>query len=401
MDVGNKTIPSITCKTQLDTKVTEKQPEKQNIEKSLINTQDVIKVTNTNVYRPTNTLIKNGVSLELFDPKIEGLNKEEEDKIEYEFLNTNGVFNSCTDAELTQKELNNLTSKEIALEYNQTHGVLDVPEAISQLLDIPLTKDLVMAINHYSSESEKHVSLNQSGLNVMKKTYKAIKGEKRVDEELADKIYSILKSGKGIKAIAHSQGAAIWGNALNIARTKLMKEADSLDDVEKLMSRVKILTIGAFADRVDFPIEVTLLKMENTIFSPKGQDLISLAGSKDASLLASKKRYMMGNPEEVTYLGAAAKRVINESPNRNSFNKAVSTSVVNGFVIGHNTLAKTERFISSLTNTAAAVMLIPLNMRLGNGNPLASHEALSGYIGQSEVVDENIKSFFGESDKDI
>lgn len=345
---------------------------------------DSLTIQGKNTDKPSNVKRIEGVSIKLYDSAII---KSKEDKPQV-IVNTvtNGVFNTSEDAEKTLNKIKNITGQEdTSLIYNPTYGVFDGIEATVQLLDIPGSKQVARLLNHLSANSENNIKLMQSPNEIAKQVIQvAFSGEKTIDQEVADKIYPLIKSGAGINTVVHSQGAAIWADALNIVRNRLLEETNDLSEVDRKMSNVKIVTIGGYSARCDFPTEVQLLEIKNDLHSKEGLDPISFIASHD-----SPRAFNVG---DLKFKSKAVQMEIAKDPNRSNLEKGFLKHTINMAVAGRVTIAKTERAIAAVTQaTAALIITTPLNS-IKNKGILKEHIA-DGYVSNSDIS-KAIQNFF-------
>lgn len=81
--------------------------------------------------------------------------------------------------------------------------------------------------------------------------------------EISLKVINSLKNGKNVKIIAHSRGASETANALWDVRSRLAVSGHTTDEINKLISKVEVVTMGGLATPSDFPSDIKLIQMRN------------------------------------------------------------------------------------------------------------------------------------------
>jgi hypothetical protein len=138
----------------------------------------------------------------------------------------NGILTKSSSAEKQTKEIAELTGKPITLLYNPTEGfVNDVIESAFQVMNINTKKSTV--------------------------------------NDTAEVFYQTLKSGKELKVVAHSQGAAITAQALTNVEKRLIHENNSSSEVKDILKKVTVVTIGGAASKSDFPSSIKYTERKN------------------------------------------------------------------------------------------------------------------------------------------
>lgn len=138
----------------------------------------------------------------------------------------NGILTKGDSAEKQTQEISNLVGKPVTLLYNPTEGfVNDVVESALQVMNIKNDKSTVNATS--------------------------------------EKFYQTLKSGKELKVVAHSQGAAISAQALTNVEKRLLMETRNPSEVKEMMKKVTVVTMGGAASKADFPSNVNLIERKH------------------------------------------------------------------------------------------------------------------------------------------
>lgn len=208
------------------------------------------------------------------EPKEYGKNKD--------FYYVNGINTKESEANHTAEQLSSATGQNFKPLYNKTDGVL------SDLIEVSKQR--------FSDEKFDTVTLNTTL-----------------------PFYKTLSQGKGLKIVAHSQGAAITAKALKLCEkiliykslninlpslsSKDMEEADkqikknkdspeykkALENVNKIMSEVEVITMGGAASQDQFP-NVKLVE----ILNPK-DPVPKVAGTNNLSTYINCKTESLGN----------------------------------------------------------------------------------------------------------
>lgn len=337
--------------------------------------------------KPSKTKVVNGTKFEYYDSSIKNA-EELRNKLKPFNINVNGVFNDFDSANKTNDRIREISGKNVMLHHNQTHGVSDLVEAVSQLLDNESLSTLSKYTNSIDSKSPNHIkSYNPLSLKSHIETFfrgLEIKNEQTEEQKLASVIYTAIKMDRAPSIMAHSQGSAITADALNIVRKRLLEDTKNLAETERKMATVSVLTIGGFASRNDYPDEVSLVKIENTMLNNKGRDAVPFIANNGMS----KTR----NVQQLEYASDVVNKHIEVDPKRNRLEKAflhtaIDTSV--GLTIG---IEKTKKVVLGLSNASMSIIPTIVNS-VKNKGALEEHLALGGYIDKKEVEDE-IKNFF-------
>lgn len=138
----------------------------------------------------------------------------------------NGMITKPKAAEKGATAVANLVNKPVTLLYNPTEGpIRDLIEAALQVAHIPMELKTVNSTVERFSET--------------------------------------LKNGKELKVIGHSQGAAIAASALTKIEKELISQGKSKSEVDKIMSKVTVVTIGGASSKEDFPSAIKLVERKS------------------------------------------------------------------------------------------------------------------------------------------
>lgn len=77
-----------------------------------------------------------------------------------------------------------------------------------------------------------------------------------ISRQVQGRLRATLDSGEKVRIFAHSQGAAITGDALHKLAAQYRAEGKSQAQVAALMNRVEVISFGGFADRESYPAGV-------------------------------------------------------------------------------------------------------------------------------------------------
>lgn len=80
----------------------------------------------------------------------------------------------------------------------------------------------------------------------------------KISRETQGKLRKALDSGEKVRIFAHSQGAAITGDALHKLAAQYKAEGKTPAQVKELMSKVEVISFGGFSDKESFPPGVKL-----------------------------------------------------------------------------------------------------------------------------------------------
>jgi hypothetical protein len=75
----------------------------------------------------------------------------------------------------------------------------------------------------------------------------------QIAKDMQGRLRKALDAGETVRVFAHSQGAAITGDALHDIAAAYKKAGKSDADVAKIMARVEVISFGGFADKDSFP----------------------------------------------------------------------------------------------------------------------------------------------------
>lgn len=75
----------------------------------------------------------------------------------------------------------------------------------------------------------------------------------KISKDLQGRLRKTLDAGEKVRVFAHSQGAAITGDALHDIAAAYKKAGKSEADIAKIMSRVEVISFGGFADKDSYP----------------------------------------------------------------------------------------------------------------------------------------------------
>lgn len=138
----------------------------------------------------------------------------------------NGIMTKPASAEKAAGEVANLINKPVKLLYNPTEGFAsDAFKATLEVLDIPNSNSIV--------------------------------------NNTSKRFCETLKDGKDLKIVAHSRGAAVAAQALSHLEKDLINQGCSKDEVNGLMKKVTIVTIGGASSKEDFPEGIKLVERKN------------------------------------------------------------------------------------------------------------------------------------------
>lgn len=351
--------------------------------------------------KPVSVQNASGMIITMFDSSVI-LPKELEEKQKAQQANrigTNGIQNPKPEAEVTIALASKISEKNIELLHNETYGVIaDALEASGEMLDSSIIKQLAKISNDLNVKAENHISLNASGIQVGRQIFKSIK-EKNIEEQVADKVYDLVKKGEKVDILAHSQGAAIWADALNIVRDRLLDDTNNLAETEIKMSNISVMAIGGFVTRKDFPSQVKLITANNGVYSRKGLDPVPFIANNNADLLPS-----VG---DLKYKEKVVLKTIAQDPNRGTIEKLYLKGVIKTAIAATTLGIRIERGILSAQNLTAASVVKLAEFGLNDRNPefeekyglkpvgpLDSHGARTGYLNKNGTLDKTVKEFF-------
>lgn len=337
--------------------------------------------------QPSQTKIVNGTKIEHYDSSVKNA-EEIRNKLKPFNINVNGVFNDFDDANKTNEEIRKISGKNVMLHHNPTHGVSDLVEAVSQLLDNEPLSTLSKYTNSLDSKSPNHIKpYNPLSLKSNIETFfkgLEIKNEQTEEQKLAAVVYSAIKMDRAPSIMAHSQGSAITADALNIVRKRLLEDTKNLAETERKMATVSVLTIGGFASRNDYPDEVKLVKIENTMINKKGRDAVPFISNNGMDKTI--------NVQQLEYEADVVNKIIEQDPNRSRIEKNFLHNTIDASVGLAITASQAKKVVLGLHNTSMSIIPSVVNS-IKNKGALEEHLALGGYIEKSEVKDE-IKKFF-------
>lgn len=336
--------------------------------------------------------IKNlaGMTVKEFDSSI--IKEPNQGKTNH--VGVNGIMNKKDYAGETFSKMSKVQGNEIKLVYNESHKIVaDSIESVGGMLDSTIIKSVAKIANKLDSESKNHITLSSIAKGDFRKVAEALQ-EKGPEVILADEIYHKVKNGESYEINAHSQGAAITADALNIVRDRLYENTKNLKETEMKMSNITVLTIGGFATRKDFPNEVKIKMMANNIYSEKGLDPVSVIADQDAEMLPS-----VG---DIKFKSKVVIDHIEQDPNRSKLEKAYLKGVINTSVVATTSAIKVERGILALKNLTAVGLVKTselfrgktnvIEILKGNSDPMVAHGAQTGYLDQNEAIDKEIKN---------
>ncbi|MFN4149885.1 MAG: hypothetical protein ACK4IX_02995, partial [Candidatus Sericytochromatia bacterium] len=211
-----------------------------------------------------------------------------------------------------------------------------------------------------------------------------IKNEQTEEQKLASVVYSAIKMDRAPSIMAHSQGSAITADALNIVRKRLLDETKNLAETERKMATISVLTIGGFASRNDYPDEVKLVKIENTMLNKKGRDAVPFISNNGMDKTI--------NVQQLEYEADVVNKIIEQDPNRSRIEKNFLHNTIDASVGLAITASQAKKVALGLHNTSMSIIPAVVNS-IKNKGALEEHLALGGYIEKTEVKDE-IKKFF-------
>lgn len=337
--------------------------------------------------QPSQSKMINGTKIEYYDSSVKNA-EELRNKLKPFNINVNGVFNDFDDANKTNDEIRSISGKNVMLHHNETHSVSDLVEAVSQLLDSEVLSTASKFTNSFDPKSPNHIkSYNPLSLKSQVETFfrgLEIKNEQTEEQKLASVIYTAIKMDRAPSIMAHSQGSAITADALNIVRKRLLEDTKNLAETERKMATVSVLTIGGFASRNDYPEEVKLVKIENTMLNKKGRDAVPFISNNGMD----KTR----NIQQLEYEADVVNKHIEVDPNRSRIEKNFLHNVIDASVDLTIGFEKTKKVALGLHNTSMSIIPTVVNS-IRNKGALEEHLALGGYIDKTEVKDE-IKKFF-------
>lgn len=145
------------------------------------------------------------------------------------FFYVNGIMTGYDDAKKTASILSEIMGKPVLSILSKSEGVLG---------------DLIKTVK---------IDQENSMGNISSETFKDI---------TTCIIYS-LNTGKNVKLIAHSRGATETANSLWDVRSRLAISGRTEEDINKLMSRIEVITMGGVATPSDFPSDVKLTQIKN------------------------------------------------------------------------------------------------------------------------------------------
>jgi hypothetical protein len=328
---------------------------------------------------PSESKIVNGVRIEYYESSVKDPNPL---KLPPCNIDINGIFNDYNDAQDTKNKIKEQAGKPVVLFHNPTYKLSDPIEATASLSELDTLRQLAKFTNSMPSDAPDHIKT----LNPVKGFFNVLEiGSKRtIEQEFSDSLYSVIKSGKAPRIMAHSQGAAITASALQILRNRLLDETHNVAETERKMATISVLTIGGYASRGNFPSEVKLVKIENTSSNKQGKDVIPF--------IANNLMNSNNNIGELKYNSKLAHGVIDNNPKSSKVKKAILHSMVNHYTSLAENSEKFVRFQKLQVNAALSIPIV-LKNRLENGSWLNEHKANEGYVDQA-VVDNEIKKFF-------
>lgn len=184
------------------------------------------------------------------DPKSLSFPEKGQSEVPARNFYVNGIMTPEDKAQRTVRELERVTGEPIELLYNETEGLL---------------QDGIEALK------------NMAGV----KTDEA--------ERTAQAVSEALKGGEPVRLIAHSQGAAIVGDALERVAESLKQEGKSEAEIKDMMSKVEVIAMGGFATENAFPegVKVNLINREKDFipkFAERFRDLDAARKSEDKDM---------------------------------------------------------------------------------------------------------------------
>ncbi len=322
-----------------------------------------------------------GITVKDFDSSI--INNQNKGKMNH--TGVNGIMNKQDYAESTFDKMSSIQGKNIELVYNESHGIVaDSLEAVAGMLDSSIIKAVAKVANNLDSESKNPIKLLSIAKGDLRPIAYALL-EKGPEVILADKIYNKVKNGESYELNAHSQGAAISADALQIVRDRLYEDTKNLKETEMKMSNISVLTIGGFATRKDFPNEVKLKTMANNIYSEKGVDPVSVIADQDAEMFPS-----VG---DIKFESKAVIDAISQDPNRSNLEKVYLKGVISTSVAATTSAIKFGRGVLALRNLTAVGLVKTAELLRGKTDLMEAHGAQTGYIEQNKEIDKEIKNF--------
>ncbi|MEK7431620.1 MAG: hypothetical protein AABZ74_00690 [Cyanobacteriota bacterium] len=149
----------------------------------------------------------------------------------------NGILTGKKSAEKAATTVADLVNKPVNLIYNPSEGFInDVVEASLQVMNIHAPQKIV--------------------------------------DKTSECFYDTLKSGKELKVVAHSQGAAITAQALTKIETRFFREGCSKEEVKNFMKKVTVVTMGGASCKEDYSPNVKFVEIKNE------KDLVPKLASK-------------------------------------------------------------------------------------------------------------------------
>ncbi|MFN8672407.1 MAG: hypothetical protein U0457_10075 [Candidatus Sericytochromatia bacterium] len=295
-------------------------------------------------------------------------------------IDINGIFNSWKDADETRNKIEEISGQNLELYHNKTHGLSDMVEAVSELLNSDILGEVAKKGNNLLPKSNENKAEIQSNI----EKFFSKSGEKienaSESEKVAAILYSLTKMGYEPRLMAHSQGAAITSEALNILRERLLTENNNLAETEKSMANISVLTIGGFANRADFPDEVSLIKIENLLSNKEGRDPVSHISNANTGILG------MGN-EQLDYEKRVVTTLIAQDPNRSTLEKVFLKNTINASIELTKATKSVGRFAISAINTNNSIVPTIINSLRNGGKVLEEHGARTGYLDKKFVED--------------
>jgi hypothetical protein len=143
------------------------------------------------------------------------------------YFYANGINNNETQTRVTAGILHNLTGHDIHLLHNTTDGM--VPDAAEAMQVRSQSPTMGRPPNHTELYYQRE-------------------------------IYRALVNGEKPKIIAHSEGAILVANALQLVKDRLLHEGRP---AAEMMRNVNVVTMGGFANPTDFPNDVQLVQMSD------------------------------------------------------------------------------------------------------------------------------------------
>lgn len=152
------------------------------------------------------------------------INKKNESSQDVYYIN--GILTGKNSAEKSAEKVADLVNKPVNLIYNPSEGFLnDVVEAAVEVMDIHAPQQVV--------------------------------------DKTAERFHDTLKSGKELKIVAHSQGAAITAQALTKIEERFFREGCTKEEVKNLMKKVTVVTMGGASSKEDYSPYVKLVERKN------------------------------------------------------------------------------------------------------------------------------------------